>query len=66
MEGDSSIANELALLVFNIRKEVCDVLNSFLSILTKYENKKTPNMISLMLNPRSKSNIFICWTRANC
>jgi hypothetical protein len=40
MEGDSIIVSELALLVFNIRKEVCGVFNSFLSFLTKYKNKK--------------------------
>jgi hypothetical protein len=31
MEDDSIIVDELALLVFNIRKEVCGVLDSFLS-----------------------------------
>jgi hypothetical protein len=55
MEEDSTIANELALLVFNIRKEVCGVLDSFLSFLTKYKNKKTHNMISLMLDLRFKN-----------
>jgi hypothetical protein len=55
MEEDSTIANELALLVLNIRKEVCGVLDSFLSFLTKYKNKKTPNMISLMLDLRFKN-----------
>ncbi len=55
MKKDSTIANELVLLVFNIRKEVCGVLDSFLSFLTKYKNKKTPNMISLMLDLRFKN-----------
>jgi hypothetical protein len=55
MEEDSIIANELALLAFNIIKKVCDVLNSFLSFLTKYRKKKTLNMISLMLDLRFKS-----------
>jgi hypothetical protein len=40
---------------FNIRREVCGVLDSFISILTKYKNKNTHNMISLMLNPRLKN-----------
>ncbi len=40
MKKDSTIANELVLLVFNIRKEVCGVLDSFLSFLTKYKSKK--------------------------
>jgi hypothetical protein len=55
MEEDLVITDELALLVFNIRMEVCGVLDSFLSFLTKYENRKTNNMIFLMLNPRFKS-----------
>jgi hypothetical protein len=44
MGHDSIIVDELALLVSNIRKEVCGVLDFFLSFLTKYE-KKTHNMI---------------------
>jgi hypothetical protein len=35
MEEDSSVAFELICLAFNIRKEVCEVLNSFLSFLKK-------------------------------
>jgi hypothetical protein len=35
MEDDYVIADELALLVFNIRKEVCGVLNFFLSFKKK-------------------------------
>jgi hypothetical protein len=48
MEEDSSII----CLTSNIRKEVCMVLNSFISFLKKYEEKKTHNMLSLMLDPR--------------
>jgi hypothetical protein len=55
MKDDSIIVDELALLVSNIRKEVCAMLDSFLSFLMKYENKKTHNMISLMLDPGFKS-----------
>ncbi len=55
MEDDSIIFNELSLLAFNIRREVINVLDSFLSFLKKYENKKAHNMISLMLDPRFKS-----------
>jgi len=55
MEEDSIIVNELTLLVFNIRKELCGVLDSFFSFLTKYKNKKTPNVISLMLDLSFKS-----------
>jgi len=52
MEDDSIVVDELVLLVFNIRKDVCGV---FLSFLIKYENEKAHNMISLMLNPRFKN-----------
>ncbi len=52
MEYDSIVVDELVLLVFNIRKDVCGV---FLSFLVKYENEKAHNMISLMLNLRFKS-----------
>jgi len=59
MGDDSIFIDELVLLVSNIRKEVCGVLDSFLSFLTKYENKKTCNIIILNI-------IFICWTRTRC
>jgi hypothetical protein len=55
MEDDSIICDELSLLASNIRREVINVLNSFLSCLKKYENKKVHNMISLMLDIRFKS-----------
>jgi len=55
MENDSIIFYELFLLASNIKREVINVLNSFLSFLKKYENKKVHNMIFLMLNPKFKS-----------
>jgi hypothetical protein len=55
MEDDSIVFYELSLLASNIRREVINVLDSFLSFLKKYENKKVHNMISLMLDPRFKS-----------
>jgi len=55
MEDDSIISNELSLLAFKIRREVINVLNSFLSFLKKYENRKAHNMIFLMLDPRFQS-----------
>jgi hypothetical protein len=45
------ISDELYLLDFNIRREVINVLDSFLSFVKKYENRKAHNMISLMLDP---------------
>jgi len=41
MEDEFGLANELALLTFNIRMEVCGVLDFFFSFLMKYEEKKT-------------------------
>jgi hypothetical protein len=55
MDDYSIIVNEVALMASDIRREVCGVLDSFLSFLTKYENKKAHNMIFLMLEPRFKS-----------
>jgi hypothetical protein len=55
LEHDSIISNELFLLASNIRREVINVLDYFLSFLKKYENRKAHNMIYLMLNPRFKS-----------
>jgi hypothetical protein len=59
MEDDSIISDELSLLAFNIRREVINVLDFFLSFLKKYENKKVHNMISLMLDPRFKNLCII-------
>ncbi len=50
MEEDFSVTLELICLVSNIKKEVSIVLDSFLSLLIKYETKKTHNMLSLMLD----------------
>jgi len=54
MEEDFSVGLELICLAFNIRKEVCGVLNCFLSFLKKFD-KRTPNMLALMLDTRLKS-----------
>jgi hypothetical protein len=51
MEDDSTFSDELSLLTFNIGREVINVLDSFLSFLKKYENKKVRNMIFIMLKP---------------
>jgi hypothetical protein len=40
-EDEPSLAKKLALLASNIRKEVCGVLDSFLSFLKTYEKRKT-------------------------
>jgi hypothetical protein len=52
IEEDSSVALELTSLVSNIRKEVCEVFDSFLSFLKKFDERKTHNMLVLMLDSR--------------
>jgi hypothetical protein len=51
MEEDFGVALEL---VF-FRKEVCGVLDSFLSFLKKFDERKSHNMLVLMLDLRFKS-----------
>ncbi len=48
------VALELICLASNVRKEVCGVLNSFLSFWKKFD-KRTHNMLALMLDTRLKS-----------
>jgi hypothetical protein len=55
MDDDSAITLELSLFTFNIRKEVCGVLDSFLSFLRNFEERKAHSMFSLMLDPQFKS-----------
>ncbi len=43
------------MLASNIKREVCGILNGFLSFLKTYEGNKAHNMLSLMLVPRFKS-----------
>ncbi len=62
INNDSRFALELALLVFNIKKKVCDVLESFLRKF-KYEERNVHNKFSLMLNLSSENlcPIFFYW-----
>jgi hypothetical protein len=56
MEEDFNVALELICLVSNIKKEVCGVLDIFLSFLKKFDERKTHNMLTLiLLDPRFKS-----------
>ncbi len=55
IDDDSRITFELSLFASNIRREVCSVLDFFLSFLRKYEESKVHNMLSLMLDLRFKS-----------
>ncbi len=52
---DFKIVFELSLFAFNIRREVCGVLNYFLSFLRGYQKRKVHNMLFLMLDPKFKS-----------
>jgi hypothetical protein len=58
MEEEFTVVDELIFFASNIKKEVCVVLESFLSFLRKFEEKKTHNMSSLMLDLRFKSLYF--------
>jgi hypothetical protein len=55
MEEDFGVTLELICWASNIRKEVCGVLDIFLSFLKKFDEKKTHNMLAIMLDPRLKS-----------
>jgi hypothetical protein len=55
MEEDFHVALELICLASNIRKEVCGILDNFLSFLKKIGERKTHNMLTLVLNPRFKN-----------
>jgi hypothetical protein len=55
MEEDFGVALEFICLASNIRKEVCGVLDNFLSFLKKIGERKTHNMLALVLDPRFKN-----------
>jgi len=59
MKEDFALALELICLASNIKKKVY----SFFSFLKKYDERKTPNMLALMLDPRFKEKfiIFFHW-----
>jgi hypothetical protein len=48
MDDDSTIIFELSLFTSNIKKEICGLLDSFLSFVKNYEERKAHNMFSLM------------------
>jgi hypothetical protein len=55
MDDNSIVCDELFLLASNIKREVINVLDSFLSFLKVYDKRKAHNMIFLMLDLRYKS-----------
>jgi hypothetical protein len=55
MKNDSKMDIDwLGTLIMNMKKVICGVIDSFLSILTKYDERKIHNMLSLMLNLKFK------------
>jgi hypothetical protein len=60
MDDDSAITLELSLFTSNIMKEVCGVLDSFLSFLRNFEKRKAHSMFSLMLDPQFKNLCLGC------
>jgi hypothetical protein len=55
IDDDSNLDIKLGHLVRNIKKEVCGVMGSIISFLTKYDERRAHNMLSLMLDPRFKN-----------
>jgi hypothetical protein len=55
INDDYEITFKFILFASNIRKEVCGVLDSFLSFLRKCEKREIHNMLFLMLDPIFKS-----------
>jgi hypothetical protein len=59
VEEDAIVAIELDLLASNIKRDVYNVLDIFLSFLKKFDEKKTYNLLALMLDPRYKNLIIV-------
>jgi hypothetical protein len=51
MENDMVVVLKLFMFVSNTKQQICDVFQWFFSFLVKYGNKKSYNMLFLMLNP---------------
>ncbi len=59
IDDDYGIVFELSLFATNIKKEICGVLESFLSFLKRYEKIKPHNILCFMLDPRFKSPCLV-------
>jgi hypothetical protein len=59
MDDDTRLSLKLATIAFNIKSKMFGVLDSFLSLLKTYEEKKTHNFLSFMLNPKFKNLCLI-------
>jgi hypothetical protein len=54
IDDDFGIVFEFSLFTSNIKREICGVLDPFLFLKRRFEERKAHNM-SLMLNPRFKT-----------
>ncbi len=59
MDDDSVVSDEFFLLASNIKREIINVFDFFLSFLKVYDKRKTHNMIFLMLDPKYKNLCMI-------
>jgi hypothetical protein len=55
VDDDFSLHVEIIFFARNMKREVIGVIDSFLSSLTKYDKKKTHNMLALMLDIKFES-----------
>ncbi len=53
-EDDLDVGIELKSLIVNMKREMCGVIDFFFSFLTKYNEKRTHNMLFLMLDSKYK------------
>jgi hypothetical protein len=61
INDDSIVAHELSLFPSNIRREVCGILDGFLSFFKQYERNKAHNMLSLMWKSMTNNPYFLCF-----
>ncbi len=59
VEEDAIVAIVLDLLASNIKRDVYNVLDVFLSFLKNFDERKTYNLLALMLDPRYKNLILV-------
>jgi hypothetical protein len=55
MENDAIVAIELDLLASNMKRDVYNILDSFLSFVKKFDDRKSYYMLTLMLHSRYKN-----------
>jgi hypothetical protein len=54
-DDDYNLIFELEIFVKKIKKKVIGVIDSFLSFMARYDERRTHSMLTLMLDPRLKS-----------